>query len=145
MTEQQKVWTVYRFFNEDEIVYVGITGSGMRRLDQHRRLREWWPEVTRAEFEHMDTREEAERRERDLIAELKPRGNTDYVPIVAPAGMLTVQELAERLLLQPETIVSLAKRGDIPVAGRVNTGRPYFDWDDVFESIRVERVVEDGR
>lgn len=69
---------VYMLFAEDVLLYVGITCTGMKRMEQHRVIKGFWPQVTRAEFEHYPNRAEAHTRERELVAELQPPYNVHY-------------------------------------------------------------------
>lgn len=72
---QHALHTVYLLYAEDRLIYVGLTGAGVRRFSEHRLLRAWWPEITRAEFEHIKGYEPARAREAELIRELLPPGN----------------------------------------------------------------------
>ena len=52
--------TVYRYFNsEGRLLYVGVTKNQFARLESHREIQEWWPEVYSATFEHFPSRQEA--------------------------------------------------------------------------------------
>jgi len=51
--------TLYKFWNKDILLYVGISLNVFARLSQHRRDKEWWDEVTEITVKHYDTREEA--------------------------------------------------------------------------------------
>lgn len=123
--------TVYRLFAGDELVYVGITSSGIRRFEQHRRLREWWAQITRAELSHFGTKAEAEDEERRLIKELAPRFNSRAKPPVIPHGMSSIEEIAAWLKIHRETAMKLAKRGLLPIAGETARGVPFFDREEV--------------
>lgn len=70
--------TVYLLYADDELLYVGVTSTGHRRLDQHRRIRPWWTTVTRAEFEHYSDQEAALAREQQLIRDLLPPHNSNF-------------------------------------------------------------------
>ena len=66
---------LYRFFNsEDELVYVGISLSGLRRMSQHSR-KPWWSEVARTELVHFPDRESAREAERIAIRDEAPLYN----------------------------------------------------------------------
>lgn len=78
--------TVYRYYSGDELLYVGLTGTAFRRTSEHRKDREWWPLVTRAEFEHFDGYEAAAAHEAQLIRELLPRFNRRGNPAATTAN-----------------------------------------------------------
>lgn len=90
--------SVYRAYDGDgAILYVGITGARLRRIDQHRHGSDWWAEASRIDLEHFETREEAMQREAALINELRPPWNRlllgDPQP---PPGYLSPKEMADR-------------------------------------------------
>lgn len=67
---------VYFLHNEaDELLYVGITCTGMGRMMQHAREKGWWPQVDHIQIEHFDNREDALAREAEVIAERRPPFN----------------------------------------------------------------------
>ena len=71
-----RVWTVYRYYDAaGYLLYIGLTGQGMGRSDNHRRAAAWWPEVARGEFEHFTSAAKALRHETALITRLTPRHN----------------------------------------------------------------------
>jgi hypothetical protein len=72
---EQEPHTVYRYYAGDELLYVGLTGTAFRRTSEHRKDREWWPLVTRAEFDHFEGYTAAAAHEARLIRELLPRFN----------------------------------------------------------------------
>lgn len=75
--------TVYRFYDRaGTLLYVGITGAGRARGEQHSRNAEWWPFVARQEVEHVSNRVIAERREKELIHQFRPPFNTQHNPDV---------------------------------------------------------------
>jgi hypothetical protein len=66
-------WTVYFYYGaEDELLYVGITGSGPNRGITHSKEAVWWPRVVRAEFEHHRHAADAFAAESRAIVELEP-------------------------------------------------------------------------
>lgn len=68
---------VYRCYTEDDrLLYVGITSTGIKRFRRHGNERDWWQDVARIEIEHCEDRAAAERRELELIGELRPPHNT---------------------------------------------------------------------
>jgi predicted GIY-YIG superfamily endonuclease len=90
--------TVYKLFDADgQWLYVGITDSLTTRLVQHG-SKPWFIHVTRATFEHYETREEASERERELIRVHQPRHNIIHRagPHVAKSICLT-DELAAQV------------------------------------------------
>lgn len=67
---------VYRMQDTDrELLYVGISNQGMRRLTQHAIEKSWWPQVATIEIEHFESRGEALAREAELIHEHRPPFN----------------------------------------------------------------------
>ena len=67
--------TLYRFWNEDELLYVGISLNVFARLSQHRRDKDWWDEITNITVSHFDTREQALDAEAKAIKEENPMYN----------------------------------------------------------------------
>lgn len=68
--------TVYRFFNESsELLYVGITNRGRRRIHEHARTKQWWPHVHTAAFEHHPSRMAALDAEKRAIQAEHPTHN----------------------------------------------------------------------
>lgn len=58
-----------------DLLYVGITDRGPRRLVEHERLKPWWPRVATVNFERHPSREIALAREEHLIRTRHPRYN----------------------------------------------------------------------
>lgn len=83
--------TVYRYYAGDELLYVGLTGTAFRRTSEHRKDAGWWPEVTRAEFDHFDGYKAAAEAEARQIRELLPihnrRGNPNATGRVRSEGV----------------------------------------------------------
>jgi hypothetical protein len=74
------VTVLYRFYGGDgRLLYIGITGSVMTRLSQHRATKTWFRLVTSATFEHFDTREAAAAAEIRAIVDECPERNIDEV------------------------------------------------------------------
>jgi len=70
-------WCVYACFDRQERpLYVGMTGSGHRRLRQHGKNREWWPRVDHVRIYHYEDRDECMVREVDLMRWLRPEFNS---------------------------------------------------------------------
>ena len=67
--------TLYKFWNKDELLYVGISLNYFARLSQHRRDKDWWDEVTEITVKHYDTREEALDAEAKSIKKDNPKYN----------------------------------------------------------------------
>jgi hypothetical protein len=59
-------------------LYVGITGTRIRRLHAHAKAAEWWHKAASIELVHCDTRAEAEVLEASLIGELAARFNIQH-------------------------------------------------------------------
>jgi hypothetical protein len=75
MTAGAGSWAVYRAYNAaGELLYVGNTGQGLVRLEQHAR-KDWWPEVAAVTVDHFDDRDEARYAEQTAIAEERPMYN----------------------------------------------------------------------
>jgi predicted GIY-YIG superfamily endonuclease len=73
--------SIYRYYDRDgKLIYVGITGAGMIRQTQHNRMADWWRFVSTQEVEHVDTRQDALRRERELIRLHRPPFNKEHNP-----------------------------------------------------------------
>lgn len=69
--------TVYMYVSEAyEVLYVGVTGAGHRRAEQHRASKSWWPDIEAAYFVHFKSRADALAIEAALIRYLNPVGNT---------------------------------------------------------------------
>lgn len=69
--------SVYQYFDASgALLYVGITGRGVKRSHEHARSKDWWPETTGCAIEHYPSRPEALAREAYLIATYKPPHNT---------------------------------------------------------------------
>jgi hypothetical protein len=67
---------LYRFFDAaDELLYVGISLHGIRRMSDHQRSKPWWPSVARTSLEHFPDRESAREAERAAIVRENPRYN----------------------------------------------------------------------
>lgn len=68
-------WLYWLYDVDDRLLYVGITNSGVKRMEQHGAQKEWWPRVATIRVEHFATRAEAERAEREAIREHLPPYN----------------------------------------------------------------------
>ena len=68
--------TLYRAFNKNnELLYVGISGSLMTRMNSHKRTKSWFKEISCLTTKHYDTREEALTAESKAIKEENPKYN----------------------------------------------------------------------
>ena len=71
--------TVYLLYGADDVLlYVGISGNIGSRFLQHAAQTPWWAEVERADYHHLPTRSMAERIEKALIWQCKPRYNLQH-------------------------------------------------------------------
>lgn len=65
--------SVYRLFGASgELLYVGITRRGQRRVNEHAKDKPWWTEVATATFQHFPTWPEAVTAEAHAIKDEKP-------------------------------------------------------------------------
>lgn len=73
--------TVYQYFAANgALIYVGITNRGTRRLHEHAESKPWWHLATGCTLEHFTSRDEALRREAELISRYRPPYNTQHNP-----------------------------------------------------------------
>ena len=49
---------LYRFYNEETLLYIGITANPGRRIKEHKRDKGWWEGITRITLQHFGSREE---------------------------------------------------------------------------------------
>lgn len=75
-------WVYHCFNAEGQLLYVGITSTGFRRLRIHGNDKEWWPEVANVKIDHHPSAESALEAETRLIRDLQPPYNKRGV--VAP-------------------------------------------------------------
>ncbi len=69
-------FSVYRFYDkQDQLLYVGQTSHGYKRMQQHNKTQPWWREVARSEVEHHESREEALQAEAWAIHKEHPKHN----------------------------------------------------------------------
>lgn len=79
-TELANPHTVYRLYTEDgELIYVGLTNDPARRIGEHANMKAWWRHAAFVALDHYPTRGAAYLREKRLIQEHTPRGNTAHV------------------------------------------------------------------
>lgn len=76
--------TLYRFYDAaDQLIYIGVTDSPMRRFAEHGADRPWWQQATTIRLEHFPTREQAEQAEREAIRTEYPPANIAHrLPLV---------------------------------------------------------------
>jgi excinuclease UvrABC nuclease subunit len=67
---------VYRLFDSgDEVIYVGTSHDPTARIRSHYTRKPWAAEIARYELDWLPNRDEAEREERRLVKQTKPRYN----------------------------------------------------------------------
>jgi hypothetical protein len=137
--------SVYRFFAGDELIYVGITSGGIRRLGQHQIRKEWWPQVTHATFAHFTNGLDADAEETRLIEKYRPKYNILKQPETIPDGMVSVEDIGQHLKLKPQTVKQMVREGLLPKAGDSNRGRPYFSISDVDKWMIAGKAERKGR
>jgi predicted GIY-YIG superfamily endonuclease len=77
MPHPQGRTAAYRLYDrDDKVIYVGISNNPHARWSGHAADKPWWGDVVMREVEWFETREDAERIERQLIGSLTPRWNT---------------------------------------------------------------------
>lgn len=75
------ITSVYRYYDgRGALLYVGITSRGINRNYEHNLTQEWWPFAAVQHIEHYERRDDAERRERELIREFRPPFNSAHNP-----------------------------------------------------------------
>jgi hypothetical protein len=73
--------SVYRYYDgRGALLYVGITSRGIKRNYEHNHTQDWWHFAATQTIEHYDRRDDAERRERELIREFRPPFNSAHNP-----------------------------------------------------------------
>lgn len=66
---------LYRFWNDENLLYVGISLNVFARITQHKRDKVWFAEITNITVEHFDTREKALDAEAKAIKTEDPKYN----------------------------------------------------------------------
>jgi predicted GIY-YIG superfamily endonuclease len=80
MTKEGPTSVYLYFVRSNLLLYVGVTSRGAVRQREHNTDKDWWTYVARQQVEHYPTREEALRRERELITLLAPPFNSMHNP-----------------------------------------------------------------
>ena len=123
---------VYQLHDPDgALVYVGVTGDVLRRLDQHRAASSWWPavalELTAVRWYR--TRRLAERMEQLTIAHRHPAENVIGNP--SPGRSRYVEALAaardaeaRRIVAAGGSLVDQLERRRVPTVGQPETAGP---------------------
>jgi hypothetical protein len=124
-------------------LYVGATVRGERRIEEHRRHKSWFSDVATIDREPCETAKETSVRERELIANLKPRYNGravayGHVPVpfisTGIQGKMTLRALARRMNVSPDGLRVQVHRGALTA---IKEGRDWFVTDE--EAARYER------
>lgn len=108
--------SVYRFFNEaGDLLYVGITRLGYKRIEQHAKDKNWFLEVHTATFQHFPTVWQAQEAEAIAIHEEKPAYNKQ-IPMLPPPP-LSPEELERLRLNRTRGVKGVAEPGPPPKPG----------------------------
>lgn len=75
MLGQMSKTALYRFWLDDELLYVGISLNVFARISQHKRDKDWFDQITNITVEHFDTREKALDAEAKAIKSESPKYN----------------------------------------------------------------------
>ncbi len=67
--------SLYRFYNDEGLLYVGISLNVFARISQHKREKHWFDEVSDISVSHFDTRDEALDEEAKAIKQEFPKYN----------------------------------------------------------------------
>lgn len=72
-------FTLYRMYDaDDDLLYIGISGRGLRRFSEHRSNKAWWINVATIRVEHYDSAEMAGGAEAEAIWNEKPLHNVRH-------------------------------------------------------------------
>lgn len=120
--------SVYRYYDRFELLlYVGITGRGTRRNDEHNKRAEWWPYVARQEVDHFATRQEAEDREKALIVKFRPPFNTAHNPDAVALKEIYLATLAVESEAPSDALSLYQQMGrTLPLSWEVSGGNLVF-------------------
>ena len=72
---QMSKTALYRFWDDDNLLYVGISLNVFARITQHKRDKDWFQEISNITVEHFDTREKALDAEAKAIKTENPKYN----------------------------------------------------------------------
>jgi predicted GIY-YIG superfamily endonuclease len=87
--------TVYRLYDaEGALLYIGCSLRFPRRLDDHRRNKAWWPEVSTITIECFGTHDDAMEAEYTAIRTEAPRYNADQSETARKADVTRTQRAA---------------------------------------------------
>lgn len=112
---------VYQYYDHSgRILYVGITGRGIKRSHEHAKSKDWWSQTTGCHIEHFASREDALARESYLIAAYKPPFNTQGV-----ARNLTLDEIAAARQSAGEVLSDMAVQLEMY---QIEEARSRKDW-----------------
>lgn len=67
--------TLYRFWSDETLLYVGISNGPIARLHSHSKTSRWFEEATHVTFERHETREQVQEAERIAIRDESPKYN----------------------------------------------------------------------
>jgi predicted GIY-YIG superfamily endonuclease len=71
-------WLYWFYDAEGTLLYVGITNSGVKRMEQHGAEKLWWPKVSHIAVDHFPTRDEALAAEDAAIRKHEPLHNLTH-------------------------------------------------------------------
>jgi prevent-host-death family protein len=72
---------LYRLYDDAEVLlYIGISHQPEVRFEQHAKLKDWWPQVTRRDVQWFDDRPSAAAAEAAAIRSEDPEHNGTYSP-----------------------------------------------------------------
>lgn len=153
-----KPTALYRLYDEaGTLLYVGISHQPEVRFEQHAKLKEWWPRVTRREVEWFGDRPAAARAEADAVRSEDPEFNSVYSPrvdrrtirdTVAEDGVREVSLTLARPRLT-SIVRSVAHGGQAVIL--LNHGRPYAAvvspefYERALTALGEERVLADPK
>lgn len=134
---------VYRFYEDDHLLYIGKTISPRERLKKHRREKDWFKQVTTIKLDRYDTEAEALDAERQAIVAEAPAHNIQHNTMVGKAEAMnpdppTTVEGSDPLVgmfyLEWEQCAACGSRGRVLTQGQVVARNDYgylvteFSW-----------------
>jgi hypothetical protein len=131
--------SVYRYYDaRGALLYVGITSRGLQRNYEHNHIQEWWPFAVRQDIEHFTSRDEAAKRERELIREFRPPFNkqhnidyeafrTAYLMSFTPSNTQPIISLKELELNGGWREVPMTVTGQMPGRVLLSTDPAYIE------------------